>query len=70
MDFQTLSEETETLGTEEVSFDAESGKPAFFEAKVAFLIVLSGVVSARGEQLCRVGVINLFQSLIAESESI
>lgn len=32
--------------------------------------VLSGVVSARGKQLCRVAMINLFQSLAAKPESI
>src|SRR5713101_4783937 len=34
------------------------------------LFVLSGVVSACGKQLCRVDMINLFQSLTAKPESI
>src|SRR5579859_5993418 len=34
------------------------------------LLALYGVASARGKQLCRVGMINLFQSLIAKPESI
>jgi hypothetical protein len=36
----------------------------------AVIFVLSGMVSARGKQLCRVAMINLFQSLTAKPESI